>query len=498
MRLEFSSETARGRGGAVVSVFFSTAETPLDGSLQSLDKRVGGAISRAISSNRFEGRPDQILHLTVAQANDTAEIVVVGVGPRMSVTEHAIERAAATAYLKIKAAHANILELSLQDFPGPSAAHAAMGIRLAAYKFDKYKTSDKIVEGGNLKVARILTKNPKLAKDQFRPLEAQIEGIVFARDLVSEPPNILFPAAFCETLSRLPDDLSVEILDQDEMSRQGMHALLAVGRGSVNASYLAVLRWNGCTDPNQPPVAIVGKGVCFDAGGISLKKAEGMEEMKWDMGGAAAVAGLMLTVARRRARANVVGILGLVENMPDGAAMRPGDVVSSMSGRTIEIIDTDAEGRLVLADALCYARERFRPTALIDVATLTSAMITALGHDYAGILSNNDDLAEQLLEASQLSSEPLWRLPLHEPYRKQIESAVADMKNVGGAPAGSITAALFLQNFVGDTPWAHLDIAPIAWRKSPTTPLIPEGATGYGVRLLDCWLRKYIEPATAG
>jgi leucyl aminopeptidase len=264
-----------------------------------------------------------------------------------------------------------------------------------------------------------------------------------------------------------------------------MGSLLGVGQGSIRESQLAVIRWNGAADKTAQPIAFVGKGVCFDTGGISIKPAEGMEDMKWDMGGAAAVAGLMHVLAGRKAKVNAVGILGLVENMPDGNAQRPGDVVTSMSGQTIEVINTDAEGRLVLADAIWYCQDRFKPKFIVDLATLTGAIIVALGNDYAGCFSNNDELAGNLLAASAAEGEPLWRMPLPPQYDKNIDSMIADMKNTGPRAGGSITAALFIQRFVNGLPWAHLDIASTAWKKPSTVPTIPEGATGFGVRLLN-------------
>ncbi|MGH7018786.1 MAG: leucyl aminopeptidase, partial [Brevundimonas sp.] len=285
--------------------------------------------------------------------------------------------------------------------------------------------------------------------------------------------------------------LEVEILGEAEMQALGMNALLGVGQGSARESRLAVIRWNGAADREAPPICFVGKGVCFDTGGISIKPSAGMEEMKTDMAGAAAAAGAMLALAGRKAAVNAVAVLGLVENMPDGNAQRPGDVVVSMSGQTIEILDTDAEGRLVLADALWYAKERFKPRVIVDLATLTGAVIIALGMDIAGLFSNDDDLADRLKAAGETAREPLWRLPLPEAYETMIDSAIADMKNLAGRPASSITAALFLQRFVGNTPWAHLDIAAPAWRKDSKDPTVPDGASGYGVRLLDALAAAY-------
>jgi leucyl aminopeptidase len=277
----------------------------------------------------------------------------------------------------------------------------------------------------------------------------------------------------------------VEILGEPEMMKLGMGSLIGVGQGSIRESQLAVIRWNGAADASAQPIAFVGKGVCFDTGGISIKGADGMEDMKWDMGGAAAVAGLMHVLAGRKAKVNAVGILGLVENMPDGNAQRPGDVVTSMSGQTIEVINTDAEGRLVLADAIWYCQDRFKPKFIVDLATLTGAIIVSLGMDYAGLFSNNDELSANILQASIAEGENLWRMPMPTQYEKNIESMIADMKNVGPRPGGSITAALFIQRFVNGVPWAHLDIASTAWKKPSTVPTIPEGATGFGVRLLN-------------
>jgi leucyl aminopeptidase len=310
--------------------------------------------------------------------------------------------------------------------------------------------------------------------------------VSFTRDLVSEPANVLYPAEFARRVKELESlGLEVELLGEAEMARLGMGSMLGVGQGSVRESQLVVVRWNGADDKNAQPVAFIGKGVCFDTGGISIKPADGMEDMKWDMGGAGAVAGLMHVLAGRKAKVNAVGILGLVENMPDGNAQRPGDVVTSMSGQTIEVINTDAEGRLVLADAIWYCQDRFKPKFMVDLATLTGAIIISLGNDYAGLFSNNDELSGDLLAASTAEGEPLWRMPLPDQYNRQIDSQIADMKNTGGRPGGSITAALFIQKFVNGVPWAHLDIASTAWKKGSTVPTLPEGATGFGVRLLN-------------
>jgi leucyl aminopeptidase len=326
----------------------------------------------------------------------------------------------------------------------------------------------------------------KAAKAAYVPLKAVAEGVAFTRDLVSEPANILYPAEFAKRVKALSKlGLEIEVLGEAEMAKLGMGSLLGVGQGSRRESQLVVIQWKGAKDKQAQSVAFVGKGVCFDTGGISIKPADGMEDMKWDMAGAGAVAGLMYALAARKAKVNAVGILGLVENMPDGNAQRPGDVVTSMSGQTIEVINTDAEGRLVLADALWYCQDRFKPRFMVDLATLTGAIIISLGNDYAGLFSNNDDLAGALLKASSGEGENLWRMPLPAQYDRMLDTLAADMKNIGGRPGGSITAALFLQRFVNGLPWAHLDIASTAWKKPSTLATIPDGASGFGVRLLN-------------
>ena len=311
---------------------------------------------------------------------------------------------------------------------------------------------------------------------------------------MSEPANVLYPQSYADRVKALEaTGLKVEVLGIAEMEKLGMHSLLGVGLGSEKESKLVIMQWHGAFDAAAAPVAFVGKGVTFDTGGISIKPAEGMEDMKWDMGGSAAVVGTMIALAGRKAKVNAVGIIGLVENMPDGKAQRPGDVVTAMSGTTIEVINTDAEGRLVLADALWYCQQRFKPQFMIDLATLTGAMIIALGTDYAGVFSNNDELADRISDASKGVSENTWRMPLPPQYEKQIESKIADIRNIGGRPGGSITAALFLQRFVNNVPWAHMDIAPTAWTSEQRIPTVPEGATGFGVRTLDALVARYYE-----
>ncbi|MFA7261783.1 MAG: leucyl aminopeptidase [Caulobacter sp.] len=483
MRIEFvaSDRTVAPQGGAVAVMAFEDGK--LSRAAEDMDKATGGAVTRAIAAGRFAGKPGQTVELVVPTGLDVQRLVVVGSGKDWNA--EAAERFAAQAVQSTKVSGAEVLHLLLPGATAAEAAQAALGATLAAYRFDRYRTTEKPETKPSVQTVKIATDDPAAAETAWAPLKALGEAIYFSRDLVSEPPNVLYPAEFARRVKALESlGLEVEILDEEAMVKLGMGSLLGVGQGSVRDSQLAVIQWNGGGDAQ--PVAFVGKGVCFDTGGISIKPADGMEDMKWDMGGAAAVAGVMHALAGRKARVNAVGILGLVENMPDGNAQRPGDVVTSMSGQTIEIINTDAEGRLVLADALWYCQNRFKPKFMVDLATLTGAIIISLGNDLAGLFSNNDELSENLLAASRAEAEPLWRMPLPDQYNKQIESMVADLKNTGnGRAGGSITAALFLQKFVNGLPWAHLDIASTAWKKPSTVPIIPDGATGFGVRLLN-------------
>jgi leucyl aminopeptidase len=449
-----------------------------------LNVAAGGALERALAAGPFNGAKGKSLVVVAPAGVGLAQALLVGVGPEGAFDEAGAEMAAADAYQALKTSGAKVLTLNLAQSSPAKSARAALGVRLAAYRFDRYRTKEKPDAKPTIETVRIVVDKPAAAKAAFAPLAALADGVAFTRDLVSEPANVLYPAEFARRVKALePLGLNVEILGEAQMAKLGMNLLLGVGEGSVRESQLAVIQWkNG---GKTPPLAFIGKGVCFDSGGISLKPAEGMEEMKWDMGGAGAVAGLMHVLASRKAKVNAVGVLGLVENMPDGKAQRPGDIVKSMSGQTVEVNNTDAEGRLVLADALWYVQERFKPRLMIDLATLTGAIVVALGHDLAGLYSNDDELAEQLLKAGRASRDELWRMPLQESYEKLLDSLAADMKNSPGRPGGSITAALFLKRYVRDVPWAHLDIAGLAWRKPQAVATTPEGASGFGVRLLD-------------
>ncbi|HET9159347.1 MAG TPA: leucyl aminopeptidase [Caulobacteraceae bacterium] len=490
MQIEFiSPPKAESVTGVVAAVTF---EGELSGPVRGLDQAAGGAITRANSEGRFKGAKGQTLELVAPNGVTAARVVLVGAGPKAGFDANGVEIAAAQAFSAGKMAGPDTLTLLLPDQGAQAAAQAALGVRLAAYRFDRYRTTEPADKKPSVTQVRIVTDDPDGAAQAFSPLSALADGVNFTRDLVSEPANILYPAEFARRVKALEAlGLTVEILGEAEMTELGMGSLLGVGQGSRRESQLVVIQWKG--GGSAKPVAFVGKGVTFDTGGISIKPAEGMEDMKWDMGGAGAVAGAMHVLAGRNAKVNAVGILGLVENMPDGNAQRPGDVVKSMSGQTIEVINTDAEGRLVLADALWYCQDRFKPQFMIDLATLTGAIIISLGNDVAGMFSNNDELAGKLSAASKASGDALWRMPMPAAYEKQFESMIADMKNVGGRPAGSITAALILQKFVNGLPWAHLDIAGVAWKKPSTVATIPDGASGFGVRLLNQLVADHYE-----
>ena len=482
MDIDFATEI--GGVDAQTAVAFIVFEDDLQVGVTAADAMCGGAVSRVLELGRFKGSKKQTLDLQGSGA--AGRVLLVGAGAKDAAKSADIEQAAASAYSLVKASGVTTLVFDLSTLSSDQAAAAALGVRLGAYRFDRYRTTEKPEQKPSITRVRVVTAQADQARTAFAPLAALADGVEFTRDLVSEPANVLYPEEFARRVKSLEGmGLQVEVLGEAEMAKLGMGSLLCVGQGSRRESQLAVIQWKGADDPDAQPIAFVGKGVCFDTGGISIKPADGMEDMKWDMGGAGAVAGLMHALAGRKARVNAVGILGLVENMPDGNAVRPGDVVTSMSGQTIEVINTDAEGRLVLADALWYCQDRFKPKFMVDLATLTGAIIISLGHDYAGLFSNDDALSEALLAASTASGEPLWRMPLPGAYEKQIESMIADVKNIGGRPAGSITAALFLQKFVNGLPWAHLDIASVAWRKPSSIPTIPDGASGFGVRLLN-------------
>jgi leucyl aminopeptidase len=468
----------------VLAVLVGEGRT-LAGNGPALDAAAAGALGKAMTASRFTGAENSTLVVAAPAGVEAATVLLVGAG-KDDLGETGVETAAGAAYHAVKLSGAETLTLDFGHLTPEQSARAGFAVRLAAYMFNKYRTTLKPEKIASITTVRIVTSDLRATEAAYEPMSAVADAVIFARDLVAEPANVLYPAEFAKRIKALESlGLKVEILGEAEMEKLGMWTLLGVGQGSRRESQLAVIQWNG-GEPGGQPLAFVGKGVCFDTGGISIKPADGMEDMKWDMGGAAAVAGLMMALAGRKAKVNAVGVLGLVENMPDGNAQRPGDVVISMSGQSVEVINTDAEGRLVLADALWYTQERFKPKFMIDLATLTGAAIVALGLDFAPLYSNDESVAAPILDAAAKVGENFWRMPLPKQYEKHIDSAIADVKNTGnGRAGGSITAALFLQRFVNGTPWAHLDIAPTAWVNKSTINTVPDGAVGFGVRTLD-------------
>ncbi|SEI45109.1 leucyl aminopeptidase [Cribrihabitans marinus] len=475
--------TAEGRVAVIV-----TPDGKLDPGARRANRLTKGALARLVDSKRFSKVKSGDVISLAWPAGLAAEALDVLILPR---------RADATETRKAGAALAKGLggkPLLLMAGNQGRAADLALGLALRSYKFDAHKSAedDDKDDKGTAEIT-IAHSKPDAAAEAFAPLQAAAEGVMMTRDLVNEPANVLTTTEFADRLKAMEDlGLKVEVLDEDALEKLGMRTLLSVGQGSDSPSKVVVMQWSG-GEKDEAPLALVGKGVVFDTGGISLKPAGGMEDMTMDMGGAGVVAGTMRALALRKAKANVVGLVGLVENMPSGNATRPGDVVKSMKGDTVEIINTDAEGRLVLADVLWYAQDRFNPAGVIDLATLTGAIIIGLGHENAGVFSNNDTLCDAFLKSAAAEDEGAWRMPLGKAYDEQLKSRIADMKNVGGRPAGSITAAQFLQRFIKDeTPWIHLDIAGVALVKSEGA-YAPKGSTGWGVRALDRLVKDKFE-----
>ncbi len=493
MKFNFTKPALPKAGTVAVAVL---AERTLCAAGRDIDRKTGGMLTRAMQASRFTGKPEETLAILAPTELEASRVLLFGLGKAEEITAlslqavgggivAALEKTGETEVSVLVEAHDNS---ALK--PVEIAAEIAFGARLRSYRFDRYRTKEKKDQKPSLKRVTLLTDEADAAKRAFSGLDKVADGVLFARDLVSEPANIITPETLAERCKELTElGIELEVLDPKKLKKLGMNALLGVAQGSVHEPRVVIMRWNGNPDAadaeERRPVAFVGKGVTFDSGGISIKPAAGMEEMKWDMAGSAVVIGAMMALAGRKAKVNAVGVVGLVENMPSGSAQRPGDIVTSLSGQTIEVINTDAEGRLVLADCLWYTQDTYKPRLMIDLATLTGAIIVALGHEHAGLFSNNDALAETLTRAGKAVGEPLWRLPLGDAYDKEINTDAADMKNTGGnRGAGSITAAQFLQRFVNDVPWAHLDIAGMAWSKKDSA-VVPKGATAFGVRLLD-------------
>ncbi|PTD26339.1 leucyl aminopeptidase [Sphingomonas fennica] len=447
---------------------------------------------RAAEGARFEGDAGGLAEAVLPEGDGVRRVILAGAGKGGDADPSGFEKAGSALVARLLTSGETRLVIDLSPLgdaeAGKAAAQVAFGALLRGWRHDVYRTKLPAKSRPSLEEIVIVGAGEGFAAQAeaaWAPLKALADGIAFSRELVSEPANIIYPESFVARCQPLKDlGVEIEVLDADQMAKLGMGALLGVAQGSVRQPRLLVMKWDG-TGGTREPVAFVGKGVTFDTGGISIKPAGGMEDMKWDMGGAGAVAGVMKALAGRKAKAHVIGVCGLVENMPDGNAQRPGDVVTSMSGQTIEVINTDAEGRLVLCDAITWVQKTHKVKTVIDLATLTGAMIIALGHEHGGLFSNSDELADQLLAAGRATAEKLWRFPLSDAYDKLIESPIADMKNVGPRDAGSISAAQFLQRYVEDgVRWAHLDIAGMVWAAKPGT-LWDKGATGYGVRLLD-------------
>lgn len=495
MKISFAKP---GQPAAGAHVVLATTGAKLGAAAQAADVRAGGAISRALKASRFNGELAEIIDILAPAGGKLSRLIVAGIGDADKADSLKFELLGGALAGRFLASGEGQLTLAVDDgFKAGSAdaaAALATGLILRSYRFDRYRTKEPQTRKPSLTRASILCSDYKQANSAFSAAESIASGVFFTRDLVSEPANVLTPKEFATRLKALTAlGLVVDVLGEKEMRKLGMGALLGVAQGSVNEPQLVIMRWNGLGARSKtPPVAFIGKGVTFDTGGISIKPAAGMEQMKWDMGGAGAVAGAMVALARRKAKAHVVGVVGLVENMPSGTAQRPGDVVTSLSGQTVEVINTDAEGRLVLCDALWYTQDRFKPSLMIDLATLTGAIMISLGHEHAGLFANNDDLARQLVGAGLATGDKLWRMPMGEAYDKLINTPIADMKNVGPREAGSITAAQFLKRFVRDIPWAHLDIAGTVWSDKDSL-LWEKGATGYGVRLLDRFIRDHHE-----
>lgn len=467
--------------------------------LGNLDQSANGSIKTAVTNVDFKAKVEKMLRLPAVSGLE-GQLMILGLGDAKDHTKLALEKIGAKLFACLNYFREKTVVVDLSDIADSKnskaaelIAYLASGAFIRSWRFDKYKTKREKDETPVLDELVFVTPDVNVSQKAFDELLAIAEGNHLTRLVVSEPPNVIYP----ETMAKHAMDLSklgvkVEILGKDEMEKLGFGALLGVGQGSVRESKLVVMQWLGGNTDKQP-IAVVGKGITFDTGGINIKPSNGMEDMKYDMAGSGVVLGLLKSLALRKAKVNVVGVMALAENMPSGSAQRPSDIVTSLSGQTIEVLNTDAEGRLVLADALWYTQDKYKPEYIIDLATLTGAITVALGYEYAGLFSNNDKLSEMLTRAGDEIGEPMWRLPMGKNYDNDIDSDVADVKNVGsGRGAGSITAAHFLERFVNKTPWAHLDIAGMAWDKKDK-PLTGKGATGYGVRLLNEFLKTNFE-----
>jgi len=477
---------------APIIAYLVEQDGDLPESAKSLDDSTGGLLSEALSGSRFTGKAGEQAFVVLPKAESAKRAVLLGAGKSDARTDRDLEKIGASLYKAQSNSGFSSLDLVIED--DAMTARIALGAKLAAYRFDTYKTKLKDDQKPTLTKMNLVVSDKAAAKKAFAPFDAAADGTLLARDLVNLPPNDLYPESYANKIKELEaHGLEVEVLGEKALAKLGMQSMLGVGQGSVKESQLVIMKWNG-GKASADPAVLVGKGVCFDTGGISLKPGAGMQDMRGDMGGSAAVVGAMLALAKRKAKANVIGLVGLVENMPDGDAIRPGDILTSASGQTIEVQNTDAEGRLVLCDVLWYAQKHYKPAAIVDLATLTGAIVVGLGHHHAGLFTNDDDLSTQLTAAGLVEGERVWRLPLGEEYDSLLKSKFADMRNIGGRAAGSITAAQFLKRFINDgVKWAHLDIAGVAWLDGQKPAIDVSWASGFGPRLLDRWIADNFE-----
>lgn len=488
MKITFSDKKLA-KGDTLVIILSDTLKF---GSLAaSLDAKTLDVLKKAMKTREFKGKKYEMLTILAPVGAAYEQIILLGLGKVKSLNQMTGLTAGGRLYATLSAAKSKsavVLAEAAGNNADTLAADIAYGLTLRSYRFDKYFTDSKKNKKPVLKTVDIIAAARAKAAKLFETHKAVAAGVFLTRNVVTEPPNVLYPESYANIIAKEFEgsDVKVTVLARKQLEKLGMGALLGVGQGSIRDSHVVILEYRGDKSSKEAPLAFVGKGVTFDTGGISIKPAAGMEDMKYDMGGSAVVVGLLKALSGRKAKANVVGAIGLVENMPGHNAQRPSDVVTTMSGQTVEVLNTDAEGRLVLADVLTYVQEKHEPKLIVDLATLTGAIVIALGEEYAGLFSNNDKLSEKLAKSGEETHEKLWRFPLGEAYDKMIDSKIADMQNISaGRGAGSITAAQFLQRFIkGKTPWAHLDIAGVAWTKK-AKDVCPEGATAFGVRLLD-------------
>ncbi|MBD5405248.1 leucyl aminopeptidase [bacterium] len=449
------------------------------------DKDLKGIITKSLKNSSFKGKAGEILII------HSEKIILTGLGNAGELTTPTLNKIGGIIGTTLKREKVSTALLMLDNFEDKKNFEIIYGAKLKTYKFDKYLTKDK--ENFNCTLF-VHTENPTKSKEDFTEINSIIDGVITTRNLATEPSNILTTTEFTKQIKYLSKlGISIEIIDEKQLKKMGANLILAVGKGSAYPPYIVIMKYTG-NKKSKKTIALVGKGLCFDSGGISIKPSAHMDEMKSDMTGAATVVGIMEMIAKQKAKINLTGIIGLAENMPDGASYKPGDILTSLSGQTVEVLNTDAEGRLVLADCITYANQKVKPTAIIDFATLTGAIMIALGEYKAGLFTNSDNLGTKLLTAGNESGDELWQFPLSKKYNEMLSSPVADMANISHPDrlAGSITAAEFLHNFAGDTPWAHIDIAGTAWTTSGND-ISPKGLTGFGVRLINDFLKNFNE-----